>query len=146
MERCRWFANGIRNPRGLDSDCRGLPATQSRLRFRLSVSSSFNLQSMNGPISDNTKAILLLAAPLLVAGKQRNGERILSITEYNQLARLLRERNLQPADLLSSSAPRLLADLRLRFDTKRLDELLARAWLYLRRNCWIRCVPFSCAS
>lgn len=84
---------------------------------------------MNGPISDNTKAILLLAAPLLVSGKQRNGERILSITEYNQLARLLRERNVQPADLLSSSAPRLLADLRLRFDTKRLDELLARGFL-----------------
>jgi DNA processing protein len=84
---------------------------------------------MNGPISDNTKAILLLAAPLLVAGKHRNGARILTITEYNQLARLLRERNTQPADLLSSSAPALLADLRLRFATKRLDELLARGFL-----------------
>jgi DNA processing protein len=84
---------------------------------------------MNSPISDNTKAILLLAAPLLVAGKQRNGARILNITEYNQLARLLRERNAQPSDLLSSAAPTLLADLRLRFDTKRLTELLARGFL-----------------
>jgi DNA processing protein len=84
---------------------------------------------MKGPISDNTRAILLLAAPLLVAGKQRDGARFLNIKEYNQLARLLRERNAQPADLLSSSGPTLLADLRLCFDTKRLDELLARGLL-----------------
>jgi DNA processing protein len=84
---------------------------------------------MNAPISDNTKAILLLAAPLLAGGGQRNGARILTISEYNQLARLLQERNAQPADLLSSSAPALLADLRLRFDTRRLDELLARGFL-----------------
>jgi DNA processing protein len=84
---------------------------------------------MNRPISDNTKAILLLAAPLLASGKQTNGARILTIAEYNQLARLLRERNAQPADLLSSSASALLADLQFHFDTKRLGELLARGIL-----------------
>jgi len=84
---------------------------------------------MNRPVSDNTKAILLLAAPLLAGTKQRNGARILTITEYNQLARLLREGNAQPADLLSPSASALLADLRLRFDTRRLEELLARGFL-----------------
>jgi len=84
---------------------------------------------MNGSISENTKAILLLAAPLISGSKQQNGARILSNKEYNELARLLRERNAQPADLLSPSAPALLADLRLRFDTKRLEELLARGFL-----------------
>jgi len=45
-----------------------LPATECWFRFRLSRNLSFNLESMNGPISDNTKAILLLAAPLLARG------------------------------------------------------------------------------
>jgi DNA processing protein len=83
---------------------------------------------MNRIISDNTKVILLLAAPLLGGGKQSDGTRILTTSEYNQLARLLRERNAQPADLLSS-AQVLLGDLQFRFDTKRLGELLARGIL-----------------
>ena len=45
---------------------------------------------MNTKLSDNTKAILLLAAPLIV-GKGEVAVRLLTLSEYNKLARRLSE-------------------------------------------------------
>ena len=56
---------------------------------------------MNSPLTSNTQAILLLTAPLIVGHSERSPN-LLTLTEYNRLARILREKQKQPADLIGS--------------------------------------------
>lgn len=58
-------------------------------------------------ISENTKAILLLTAPLLL-GKSSEQYDLLKPKEYHQLVLYLREIKKQPADLLSIEAGDIL--------------------------------------
>lgn len=95
------------------------------------------------PLTANTQAILLLTAPLLDGGKGRSTE-LLTLSEYNRVARSLREKQLQPADLLgptASAALKLLAPI---FGQQRLDALLGRGFLlshavdrWASRSIWV---------
>jgi len=80
------------------------------------------------PFSPNTQAILLLTAPLIVGRKQHSSE-LLTPGEYKRLARFLRDRQQQPADLLSSGAEELLRECGGLLDSARLARLLARGFL-----------------
>ncbi len=80
------------------------------------------------PISPNTTAILLLTAPL-IAGRNAPPPDLLSLAEYNQLARHLQEIQSQPADLLAPDATKLLHDCRLVIKETRLQRLLGRGFL-----------------
>lgn len=83
---------------------------------------------MNAELSNNTKAILLLTAPLL-GGDGKMPVRPLGTAEYGRLAQLLREHDRQPEDLLRPGAADLLSDLRPEVDRERIGQLLARGFL-----------------
>ena len=83
---------------------------------------------MHAELSDNTKAILLLTAPLIM-GAGKTSDRPLGTVEYSRLAQGLREHNRQPEDLLRPGAAALLSDLRPAVDRERLEQLLARGFL-----------------
>lgn len=95
------------------------------------------------PLTTNTQAILLLTAPLL-AGRNGASVELLKLSEYNRLARLLREKQLQPADLLgpsASAAVQLVAPI---FGQQRVEALLARGFLlsqavdrWAARSIWV---------
>lgn len=78
---------------------------------------------MNDDLSPNTKAILLLTAPLLV-GRDRSSLKPLSLGEYKRLARELHGAGREPADLLQDPAHDLVAGCGL--DAERVGRLLAR--------------------
>ena len=85
---------------------------------------------MNETISLNTKAILLLTAPLIF--ERSRGERqveLLTPGEYTKLALYLQEIKSQPADLLSSDADKLLRDCHHILNHSRLKRLLNRGFL-----------------
>ena len=84
---------------------------------------------MNDAPSLNTRAILLLTAPLIFRRERRSSPKPLAAGEYNRLARRLRELGRQPADLLGDGARTLLEECRLDLDTERLDRLLDRGFL-----------------
>ena len=84
---------------------------------------------MSGSLSPNTQAILLLTAPLLIAGRGEPSSEVLTPGEYKRLARFLRDRQRQPADLLAPDARELLAESRTLVDNGRLERLLARGFL-----------------
>lgn len=75
----------------------------------------------------NTKAILLLTAPLIVGRGQRSRD-LLTSAEYRKFARHLRELGYQPADLLTPAADQLLGDCERMIDRARLERLLARGF------------------
>ena len=83
---------------------------------------------MNAELSENTKAILLLTAPLLV-GKGRGPDSPLTLSEYNQLARCLTEQGREPADLLGSGQREVLDEGHPGLDTQRIGRLLERGFL-----------------
>lgn len=83
---------------------------------------------MTKNLSDNTKAILLLTAPLLLKRGGRSADEVLKLSEYNRLARLLREMSRQPSDLLGPDASELISECRAHFDAARLQSLLARGF------------------
>lgn len=83
---------------------------------------------MNAELSDNTKSILLLTAPLIV-GEGKASVRPLGTVEYSKLAQQLREHNGQPEDLLRPGAADLLRDLRPGVDLERIGQLLKRGFL-----------------
>ncbi|MEI6651150.1 MAG: hypothetical protein WCL42_01085 [Chlorobiaceae bacterium] len=74
-------------------------------------------------LSSNTKAILLLTAPL-IAGHGSGLPEILSPGEYNRLARHLRAIQREPADLLLPNAEQLYRSGQHIVDEKRLQNLL----------------------
>jgi len=83
---------------------------------------------MTTPLTSNTQAILLLTAPL-VAGRGDLSASLLSLGEYNKLARLLREKQKQPADLLGTDAGELIELCARQFGKDRLAALLGRGFL-----------------
>ena len=83
---------------------------------------------MNNHLSDNTKAILLLTAPLLV-GKGKADVNPLTLTEYNKLAHYLAGTGNEPADLLTRGWEDSLAEWQSGFENKRIGSLLKRGFL-----------------
>lgn len=83
---------------------------------------------MSISLSPNTQAILLLTAPL-IAGRDEPSADLLTPVEYNRLARFLREKQQQPADLLAPDAQELLGERQQLIDSDRLKRLLARGFL-----------------
>ena len=87
---------------------------------------------MNGELSPDAQAILLLTAPLL-AGRSRPSVTPLPLGDYNKLARHLRDTEKRPADLLDSGGLRELDDswsgLRTRRTLEDVRRLLARGFL-----------------
>ncbi len=79
-------------------------------------------------VSDNTKAILLLTAPLLV-GKSKGSDNPLTLSEYNKLARRLSEVGSEPADLLNTGPDEILSEWQSGFDSSRIMRLLERGFL-----------------
>ena len=84
---------------------------------------------MNDAPSLNTRAILLLTAPLIIGRERRSSPKPLAPGEYNRLARRLRDLRRQPADLLGDGARALLEECRLDLDAERLERLLDRGFL-----------------
>jgi predicted Rossmann fold nucleotide-binding protein DprA/Smf involved in DNA uptake len=83
---------------------------------------------MTTPLTLNTQAILLLTAPL-VAGRGESSHDLLTLGEYNKLARILREKQRQPADLIGPDAQDLIELCAQPFGRARLDALLGRGFL-----------------
>ncbi len=83
---------------------------------------------MTPTISANTKAILLLTAPL-IAGRNTASSDLLSPSEYKLLARHLREIQHQPADLIAPNATDILRACQHVIDQERLQHLLGRGFL-----------------
>jgi DNA processing protein len=79
-------------------------------------------------LSPNTKAILLLTAPL-IAGRAAPVPDLLSPGEYKRLARHLRELQRQPADLVEPNASELMRQCQPIVETERLARLLGRGFL-----------------
>jgi predicted Rossmann fold nucleotide-binding protein DprA/Smf involved in DNA uptake len=95
------------------------------------------------PTTANTQAILLLTSPLIVGRRDRSVQ-ILTFTEYNQLARALRELGAEPAGLLGSQAEEILNKCVGIAEVSRIKELLARAFLlsqaiekWTARSIWV---------
>ena len=80
------------------------------------------------PLTQNTQAILLLTAPL-IAGRGETSRDLFSLGEYNRLARILREKQKQPADLIGPDAQELIELCAQPFGRERLDALLGRGFL-----------------
>lgn len=83
---------------------------------------------MSTAISPNTQAILLLTAPL-IAGRREPSSELLTPGEYNWLARTLRDKQSQPADLLGPESSVLVKACESAIDTARLERLLGRGFL-----------------
>lgn len=80
------------------------------------------------PLTSNTQAILLLTAPL-IAGRNDSSAELLTFGKYNRLARLLREKQKQPADLIGATAGEVVDLCAKMFGRPRLDTLLGRGFL-----------------
>lgn len=80
------------------------------------------------PLTPNTQAILLLTAPLIV-GRGGTSRDLLTLSEYNKLARLLRDRQHQPADLIGPNAADVVKSCSEQFGGERLQTLLGRGFL-----------------
>src|SRR3990172_1895935 len=85
-------------------------------------------RKMNTSLSPNTQAILLLTAPL-IAGRGESSSDLLTLGDYKRLARFLRDKQRQPADLLAPDAIELLGECKSIIDGDRLKRLLARGFL-----------------
>ena len=83
---------------------------------------------MSNALSPNTQAILLLTAPL-IAGRREPSTDLLTLGEYKRLARSLRDKQRQPADLLAPHAGELLGECQAFVESGRLKRLLARGFL-----------------
>ncbi len=83
---------------------------------------------MSATLSPNTRAILLLTAPL-IAGRGERSPDLLTPGEYKRLAHRLREIGGQPADLMTPSRDRLIEECRSVIDRPRLERLLDRGFL-----------------
>lgn len=86
---------------------------------------------MKDALSANTKAILLLTAPLL-AGRGKKKAPLLSRREYESLARHLRELEAEPADLLRKGSKGVLDACEPLVPRERLEALLSRGFQLTR--------------
>lgn len=75
------------------------------------------------PLTSNTQATLLLTAPL-IAGRTEPEEELLTLGEFNRLARLLREKQKEPADLLTPDSAGIIRLAATNFGIERLEKLL----------------------
>jgi DNA processing protein len=83
---------------------------------------------MSIALSPNTQAILLLTAPLIV-GRNEPSADVLTTVEYKRLARFLREKQQQPAELLAPEAQVLIRACEQLVESNRLTRLMARGFL-----------------
>ena len=83
---------------------------------------------MTFDVSADTKAILLLTAPL-IAGRGQPSVKPLTADEYRRVARRLRDLKRRPADLLESGAREIVNECRSGLDPERLERLLGRGFL-----------------
>ncbi len=83
---------------------------------------------MNGQLSPNTQAILLLTTPL-IAGRGGRAADLLTLGEYKRLVQFLREKQRQPADLLEPGAREWIEERPQLPDIGRLERLLGRGFL-----------------
>jgi predicted Rossmann fold nucleotide-binding protein DprA/Smf involved in DNA uptake len=83
---------------------------------------------MTPGLSANTKAILLLTAPL-ISGKQNEPFPLLTPGEYKKLASHLRELGREPSELISSDSSSLLHECDPVISRDRMKQLLGRAFL-----------------
>lgn len=83
---------------------------------------------MSMSLLPNTQAILLLTAPL-IAGRDKPSSDLLAPGEYKRLARFLRDKHRQPADLLAPEGRDLMEECQLFFGHNRIKRLLARGFL-----------------
>ena len=83
---------------------------------------------MSSTLSPNTRAILLLTAPLIV-GRSSSSEKRLTSGEYQRLARCLVDTQHEPADLLGARAKEVLRACRSSLDEDRVMRLLERGFL-----------------
>lgn len=83
---------------------------------------------MSTSLPPNTQAILLLTAPL-IAGRSDPSAELLAPGEYNRLARILRDNQCQPADLLGPNARELIKKYQSVVDSPRMERLLGRGFL-----------------
>jgi len=79
-------------------------------------------------LTPNTQAILLLTAPL-IAGRGETTSDLLSLGDYNRLTRILREKQKEPADLISADSEELIELCAQPFGRARLEALLGRGFL-----------------
>lgn len=77
------------------------------------------------PLTTNTKAILLLTAPLIV-GRGTPAAELLTPGDYKAFAQRLHEIGRQPADLLGPDAAAVIEESRTFIEPRRLQQLLAR--------------------
>jgi len=80
------------------------------------------------PLSANTQAILLLTAPL-ITGRGEYSKELLTASEYAKLARFLRHKECQPADLVAAGASELVLESGKIVNSDRLQRLVARGFL-----------------
>ena len=59
------------------------------------------------PVSENTRALLLLTAPLIVGAADGGSTPALSLSEFNKLARRLKEMAVEPIELLGPARAEL---------------------------------------
>jgi DNA processing protein len=83
---------------------------------------------MTLPLTSNTQAILLLTAPLITGPKDTPVD-LLTLSEYNRLTRILREKQKQPADLIGPDAQVMVELCAAIFGRERLESLLGRGFL-----------------
>jgi DNA processing protein len=83
---------------------------------------------MNSIVSSNTQATLLLTAPL-ITGRGGYTSELLPLGEYNRLAKMLRDKQREPADLLGPEVFDIMDEFRGVFDVGRLKRLLERGFL-----------------
>src|SRR5882672_10237645 len=79
-------------------------------------------------LTANTQAILLLTAPL-ISGRGEATRDLLSLRDYNRLARTLRDVQKQPGDLIGPDSGELIDLCAKRFGRAHLDALLGRGFL-----------------
>ena len=85
---------------------------------------------MSETLSLNTKAILLLTAPLIIGrGKNKEPAELLTPGEYMKLTLYLQEMGKEPADLLKADRDHVLEDRHHILDRNRLNRLLDRGFL-----------------
>ena len=79
-------------------------------------------------ISENTQALLLLTAPLIVGAADGTSTPLLSLSEFNKLARRLKEIEAEPVDLIGPARSELLRQLSPLQSPDRLGSLLDRGF------------------
>lgn len=79
-------------------------------------------------ISENTHALLLLTAPLIVGASDGAGTPALSLSEFNKVSRRLKEMGAEPVELLGPARSKLVPDLASLVLPDRLDRLLDRGF------------------